>query len=380
MAVGHLINDLIQALLPAVYPLIKADFALDFWQIGIITLAGQLTASLLQPLVGHYFDERPEPRSLAFGMTLSLVALLWIATAGRFASVVAAAALLGVGSAIFHPESSRIARLASGGRHGLAQSLFQTGGNAGSALGPLAAALIVAPAGRHAIAWFAVIAAAGATLLWRVGAWYARTGKATPASASRGSMPHHGLTPRHVNRALAVLVVLLFSKFVYLASLTNYFTFFLIDRFGVSVQRAQMHLFVFLAAVAVGTFAGGPIGDRIGRKRVIWVSILGVLPFSLAMPHVNLFWTGVLSVLIGLIISSAFSAILVYAQDLVPGRVGLIAGLFFGLAFGIGGLGAAALGYVADHAGLRTVYALCAWLPALGLFTALLPNVKHGVR
>jgi FSR family fosmidomycin resistance protein-like MFS transporter len=357
--------------------MLKADFALDFWQIGLITLAGQVTASLLQPVVGHVLDRRPQPYSLAVGMGISLIALVWIATAGHFATIVAASALLGVGSAIFHPESSRIARLASGGRHGFAQSVFQTGGNAGSALGPLLASLVIVPRGRLAMAWFSVVALVGVTMLWRVGSWYRDHVAAAAARPRSAGQTHHTLSPRQVQVSMAILVALLFSKFIYLTSLTNYFTFFLIERFGASIQTAQLHLFAFLAAVTVGTFAGGSVGDRIGRKQVIWISILGVLPFSVLLPHVNLFWTGVLSVAIGLIISSAFSAVVVYAQELVPGRVGLVSGLFFGLAFGIGGIGAALLGRLADITGLVTVFHICAWLPALGLLTAWLPDIRH---
>ncbi len=346
VSAGHLVNDLLQSLLPAIYPILKTEFSLDFWQIGQITLANQLTASILQPLVGHYMDRRPKPYSLAFGMTLSLTGLTLLATAGRFGELVLGAALVGVGSSVFHPESSRVARLASGGRHGLAQSLFQTGGNAGSALGPLLATFIVLPHGRSSLTWFTAVAVLGIVMLWRVGAWYAASGAAAPRTAH--AVPASPLPARQVRRALAVLVALVFSKFIYLASLTNYYMFFLMHRFQISVRSAQLHLFVFLAAVAVGTFAGGPIGDRIGRKKVIWVSILGVLPFTLALPSANLFWTGALSVVIGLVLSSAFAAILVFAQELVPGRVGLVAGLFFGFAFGVGGIGAAALGKLAD--------------------------------
>lgn len=376
---GHLIHDLLQALLPAIYPMLKIDFALDFWQIGLITLANQATAAVLQPVVGHYLDERPRPFSLTVALGFTLVGLVLLATGGRFASLVASAALIGVGASIFHPESSRIARVASGGRHGLAQSLFQTGGNAGSALGPLLAALVVLPYGRSTIAWFSLIALGGMAMLWKVGAWYQRTGAAVPR-AGLARPTHASLSPRQVNISLAILVALVFSKFIYLTSLTNYYTFFLIQRFGVSVQSSQIHLFAFLSAVTVGTFAGGPIGDRVGRKVVIWVSILGVLPFSLLLPFVNLFWTGVLTVVIGLILSSAFSAILVYAQELVPGRVGLVAGLFFGLAFGVGGIGAAALGRLADVTSLQTVYRLCAVLPAIGLLTAWLPDTDRAHR
>lgn len=375
VAAAHLINDLLQSLLPAIYPLLKDDFVLDFRQIGLITLANQLTASLLQPAVGHVFDRQPRPYSLAVGMGITLVGLVLLAFAPRYELLVLSAALIGVGSSVFHPEASRVARAASGGRHGLAQSLFQTGGNGGSAIGPLLATFIVLPFGRTSIAWFAVVALAGIVLLWRVGRWYGRTSAIVSATAPEAPLaPRHHLTPRQIRVALTILVTLVISKMVYLSSMTNFFMFFLMERFDVSVRSAQLHLFAFLAAVALGTFAGGPIGDRIGRKAVIWVSILGVLPFTLLLPYANLFWTGVLSVVIGLILSSAFSAILVYAQELVPGRVGLIAGLFFGFAFGVGGLAAAGLGWFADVAGLGTVYRLCALLPALGLLTAWLPR------
>jgi len=373
VSVGHLLNDLIQSLLPAVYPLLKIEFGLDFWHIGLITLTNQLTASLLQPLVGHLTDRRPKPYSLAAGMTATLLGLLLLSAAPRFALLVLAAALIGIGSAVFHPESSRVARLASGGRHGFAQSLFQTGGNAGSSLGPLLAAFVVAPHGRYYVAWFALVALAAIALLWRVGRWYAHTGMRRAAAVQQA---HHGLPERDVRRGVAILLVLVFSKYVYLASLTSYFTFFLIHKFGVSVQSAQLHLFGFLAGVAAGTFAGGPIGDRIGRKAVIWASILGVLPFALVLPFANLFWTSVLSVVIGLVLASAFSAILVYGQELLPGRVGLVSGLFFGFAFGVGGIAAAALGWLADVTSIETVYTICAFLPALGIFTAWLPDAR----
>lgn len=380
MAAGHLINDLLQSLLPAIYPILKDDFALDFRQIGLITFANQVTASLLQPVVGHVFDRRPRPHSLAIGMCLTLVGLVLLAFGPRYGVIVLAAALVGVGSSVFHPEASRVARLASGGQHGLAQSLFQTGGNGGSALGPLLTTFIVLPFGRTSVGWFAVVALVGILLLWRVGQWYARrvlAAPATPAPTARRLPPAPGFTPRQVRSAMTVLVVLVVSKAVYLASMTNFFMFFLIERFDVSVRAAQLHLFAFLAAVAVGTFAGGPIGDRVGRKAVIWVSIVGVLPFTLLLPYVNLFWTTTLTIIIGLILSSAFSAILVYAQELTPGRVGLVAGLFFGLSFGIAGLAAAGLGWLADVTGLATVFRICAFLPALGLLTALLPSERH---
>lgn len=372
-----------QALLPAIYPLLKTEFHLDFWQIGMITLSNQVTASLLQPFVGHYTDRRPQPYSLAAGMTCTLGGILLLAVADRFALILAAAALVGIGSSVFHPESSRIARLASGGRHGFAQSLFQTGGNAGSALGPLLAAFIVVPRGQRSLAWFSIAAVTGIAVLARVGRWYAsiRAGAQTQVNAAAPRAGEGtGLAPQEVRRALLILGALVFSKFVYMTSLTSYYTFYLIERFHVSVTSAQLHLFVFLAAVAAGTFLGGPIGDRFGRKRVIWGSILGVLPFSLALPYASLAWTGVLTVAIGLVISSAFSAILVYGQELVPGRVGLVAGLFFGLAFGIGGLSAAGLGHLADATNIEVVYRVTAFLPAIGLLTAWLPDTPRGRR
>ena len=375
VSVSHLLNDLMQSLLPAVYPMFKAQFGLDFWDIGLIALANQLTASLLQPVVGHYTDRRPQPYSLAIGMTATMSGLLLLSVASRFSLVISAAALIGIGSAVFHPESSRVARAASGGRHGFAQSFFQTGGNAGSSLGPLLAAFIVAPRGQASIAWFSIFAIVGIAILWRVGVWYSHTGMTRAAATVKEAGP--GLPRREVRRGMAILMILVFSKYVYLASLTSYFTFFLIHKFQISVQAAQLYLFGFLAGVAAGTFAGGPIGDRLGRKVVIWVSILGVLPFTLALPYVNLFWTAVLSIVIGLVLASAFSAILVYAQELAPRRVGLVSGLFFGFAFGIAGLAAAALGRLADATSIDVVYRVCAFLPALGLLAALLPNTRR---
>jgi FSR family fosmidomycin resistance protein-like MFS transporter len=381
----HLLNDMMQSLLPSIYPMLKTTFGLDFWQIGLITLTNQLTASVLQPLVGLYTDRHPKPYSLAFGMSFTLGGLLLLSGANHFGVLLMAAGLVGIGSAIFHPESSRMARLASGGRHGFAQSLFQTGGNAGSSLGPLLAAFIVLPHGQGSIAWFSVFALLGIGVLWNVGVWYKRTalspakdGRKASASAAAHDSGRGALTRQQVWLALAVLMALTFSKYIYLASLSSYYTFFLIHKFGVSVQSAQLHLFAFLGAVAVGTFVGGPIGDRFGRKYVIWGSILGVLPFSLILPYASLFWTGILSVIIGVILASAFSAILVFAQELVPGKVGLIAGLFFGFAFGIGGIGAAALGKLADVTSIEFVYRLCAFLPAIGLLTAFLPDLRAG--
>ena len=375
LSVCHLLNDMVQSLLPSIYPILKGALRLDFGHIGLITLVNQLTASLLQPVVGSYTDRRPLPQSLAIGMSFTLAGLVLLAVSVHFGTVLVAAALIGIGSSVFHPESSRIARLASGGQHGLAQSLFQVGGNAGSAIGPLLAALIVLPRGQRSLLWFAVAPIVAIALLRRVGVWYAgRASRPRPPHAAHA--PHHHLTRAQVKRALATLLVLVFSKYVYLASLSTYYTFYLIETFGVSVRSAQLHLFVFLGSVAAGTILGGPVGDRYGRKYVIWGSILGVLPFSVALPYANLAMTGVLSAVIGLILASAFSAILVYAQELVPGKVGLISGLFFGLAFGIGGLGAAALGALADATSIRLVYHVCAWLPALGLLTAWLPDLE----
>jgi MFS transporter, FSR family, fosmidomycin resistance protein len=372
----HLLNDMMQALLPAMYPMLKSAFALDFAQIGLITLTFQLTASLLQPLIGLYTDHHPRPYSLMMGMGFTLVGLLCLSAARSYPGLLLSAGLVGLGSAVFHPESSRVARMASGGRHGFAQSLFQVGGNTGSAIGPLVAAFIVLPRGQQSVAWFSVAALLAIAVLWNVGRWYKRhrgTVAALRAGAGRG---HPTLSSAQVRLALAVLIVLIFSKYIYLTSITSYYTFYLIHHFGIGVRSAQLHLFAFLGAVAAGTIVGGPVGDRFGRKLVIWCSILGVLPFTLALPHVDLFWTGALSVIIGFILASAFSAILVYAQELVPGKVGMISGLFFGFAFGIAGIGAAALGELADHTSIEFVYGLCAYLPVLGLLTAWLPDVE----
>jgi MFS transporter, FSR family, fosmidomycin resistance protein len=373
ISVCHLLNDMMQSLLPAIFPILKSSFGLDFAQIGLIALANQLTASLLQPVVGFYTDRRPRPYSLVAGMSFTLAGLMLLAMTDTFVLLLLAAALVGVGSSVFHPESSRVARLASGGQHGFAQSFFQTGGNVGSSIGPLLAAFVVLPRGQGSIAWFSLAALVAMAILWQVGRWYAHQ---TVATAKRSGTVSHSLTRRQVWLALGVLLALVFSKYVYLSSLGSYFTFFLIHKFELSVRSAQLHLFAFLGAVAVGTFVGGPVGDRIGRKYVIWGSIFGVLPFSLALPYANLFWTGVLSVLIGLILASAFSAILVYAQELVPGRIGLVSGLFFGFAFGIGGLGAAALGELADRTSIDVVYHVCSFLPVIGLLAALLPDIQ----
>lgn len=373
---SHLLNDLIQSLLPAIYPMLKGSFGLTFAQIGLITLAFQLTASLLQPLVGLYTDRRPKPFSLAAGMGLTLLGLLLLSVAPSFPALLLAAALVGMGSSVFHPEASRVARMASGGRHGLAQSVFQVGGNAGSALGPLLAAFVVLPGGQGSVAWFSLAALLAMAVLWQVGGWYRRHGaRAKPRHAHADGLP--ALSRGKVAASLGILAALVFSKFFYTACLGSYFTFYLIETFGIPVESAQMHLFAFLAAVAVGTLAGGPIGDRVGRKKVIWFSILGVLPFTLLLPRASLFWVWPLSVAIGLILASAFSAILVYAQDLLPGNVGAVAGLFFGLAFGMGGIGAAALGWLADLTSIRFVYELCAFLPLIGLLTAFLPDLRQ---
>jgi MFS transporter, FSR family, fosmidomycin resistance protein len=372
----HFLNDMIQSVIPAIYPILKTSFRLSFSQIGLITLTGQLTASVLQPVVGFYTDRRPQPFSLPVGMGFTLAGLLLLSTAASFHILLVAVAVVGVGSAVLHPESSRVARVASGGQHGLAQSVFQVGGNAGGALGPLLAAFFILPRGQGSIAWFAIAALVAMVLLTTVGAWYRHTGSALHKSASRGPATHRAQPPRKVALALGILLALIFSKYFYLASLTSYYTFYLINRFHVSVQNAQIHLFVFLGAVVAGTLIGGPVGDRIGRKAVIWGSILGVLPFTLLLPHVDLFWTGVLTVVIGLVLASAFSAILVYAQELIPGKVGTISGLFFGLAFGMGGIGAALLGRLADRTSIVYVYQVCAFLPAIGLLAGLLPSLE----
>jgi MFS transporter, FSR family, fosmidomycin resistance protein len=373
LSVTHLLNDTVQSLLPAVYPILKTSFRLSFSQIGLITLAFQLTGSLLQPFIGLYTDKNPKPYSLPFGMSVTLCGLLLLAFAGHFHTVLIAAALIGVGSSVFHPESSRVARLASGGQHGLAQSLFQVGGNTGAAIGPLLAALFIVPFGQHAIAWLALLPLLAIFLLYNVSRWYAAKIASTPKRV-KAVAAGHGLTRKHVAASLAILLALMFSKFVYLASFTSYYTFFLIQKFHVPVQTAQICLFVFLGASALGTFLGGPIGDRIGRRYVIWVSILGILPFTLALPYANLPVTITLSFIIGFVLSSAFAAIVVYAQELMPERVGAVAGLFFGLAFGIAGLGAALLGVLADATSITFVYHLTAFLPIIGVLAYFLPR------
>jgi FSR family fosmidomycin resistance protein-like MFS transporter len=377
LSVSHLINDTLQSLLPAIYPLLKASYHLSFTQIGLITLTYQVVGSLLQPMVGFYTDRRPQPYALAVGMGATLTGLVLLSQASGFPALCLAAATVGLGSSVFHPEASRVARMASGGRHGFAQSLFQVGGNFGTSLGPLLAAAIIIPRGQAHILWFTVLAFAGILLLVRVGGWYRRNlGRLQPRPPVAGEAAPARLPRGQVGRALAVLIVLIFSKYFYLISLTNYYTFYLIDKFHVSVQASQLGLFVFLFAVAAGTIIGGPVGDRIGRKRVIWISILGVAPFSLLLPHVGLAGTVLLTVFIGVILASAFSAIIVYAQELVPGNVGLMAGLFFGLAFGAAGIGSALLGRLADHTSIGHVFQVSAFFPLLGLLTAFLPEVE----
>lgn len=372
----HLLNDLVQSLIPALYPIIKDTFRLDFGQLGLISLTYQLTASLLQPVIGFYTDRRPMPYSLPIGMTFTLGGLILLSVAHTYPMLLVSSALVGLGSAVFHPESSRVARMASGGRHGLAQSVFQVGGNLGSSLGPLLAAFIVVPRGQSSIAWFSIAALLGIVILINVGTWYKGHSAARAHTQAKHFTVQPTLSRKRIAVALAILIALIFSKYFYLASLGSYYTFYLIHKFHVSVQSAQIHLFVFLGAVAAGTIIGGPIGDRIGRKYVIWGSILGVLPFTLVLPYADLFWTGILVVPIGLILASAFSAILVYAQELVPGRVGLISGLFFGFAFGMGGIGAALLGQLADRTNIEFVYHVCSYLPAIGLLTGFLPDLE----
>jgi FSR family fosmidomycin resistance protein-like MFS transporter len=371
----HLLNDMMQSLIPAIYPILKDNFQLDFTQIGLITFVMQLTGALFQPVVGFYTDKHPKAYVLAMGMGFTLLGMLFLSRAGSFSMVLVATGLVGLGSSIFHPESSRMARAASGGRHGFAQSFFQVGGNFGSALGPLLAAFIVLRNGQSSIAWFSVAALVSMAFLFRVGTWYKASG-AMHAARRAHQTRHDAVSQRQVVLAVLILLALLFSKFVYLASLGSYYTFYLIHRFGLSVQSAQIHLFVFLGAVAAGTIVGGPIADRIGRRQVILASILGVLPFTLALPYANLFWTRILTVIIGVVLASAFSVIVVYAQELMPGRVGMIAGLFFGVAFGVSGIGAAVLGALADRTDIYYVYRLCSYLPAIGVLAFWLPHVE----
>jgi MFS transporter, FSR family, fosmidomycin resistance protein len=371
----HLLNDMIQSLLPAIYPILKTSFHLNFAQLGLMTLTFQMTASLLQPFVGYYTDIRPKPYSLPVGMGLTLMGLLLLSLASNFPMLLVAGALVGTGSAVFHPESSRVARMASGGQPGLAQSVFQVGGNAGTSMGPLLAAFVVLPHGQSSIAWFSLVALLGITVLTQVGHWYKNnTWRAPKPNVHR--VGQVVVSSRTVVVSITILIALIFSKYFYLVSLGSYYTFYLMNKFHVSVRSAQIHLFIFLGAVAVGTILGGPVGDRVGRKYVIWWSILGILPFTLALPYANLFWTRVLSVVIGVVLASAFPAILVYAQDLVAGKVGMISGLFFGLAFGMAGIGAALLGELADLTSINFVYHICSFLPAIGILTWFLPNLE----
>jgi len=377
----HLLNDTIQSLIPSIYPIVKSGFNLNFTQVGLITLTFQTAASLLQPVVGMYTDKRPQPFSLAMGMGLSLIGLLLLATANTYGLILVSVALIGIGSSIFHPEASKVAYMAGGNRRGLAQSIFQVGGNAGSSIGSLLAALIIEPYGRKNILWFSVLAILAIAVLIQVGKWYSQNmhrlhKKEIVTDKRNGTV----ISKKTVVWSVIILLILIFSKYFYLASITSYYTFYLIDKFGVSIQSSQYYLFVFLFAVAAGTLLGGPLGDRFGRKYVIWFSILGAAPFTLLLPYANLFWTSVLSVIIGIIIASAFSAILVYAQELLPGKVGTISGLFFGFAFGMGGIGSALLGMLVDQTSIEYVYRLCAFLPLIGLITGFLPNIGGNLQ
>ena len=373
---SHLLNDSIQSLIPSIYPLVKKSFSLSFAQIGLITFTFQLAASLLQPFVGFYTDKNPKPFSLAIGMSFTLMGLIFLSFANSFPATLVSVGLIGIGSSIFHPEASKVAYMASGGKRGLAQSIFQVGGNAGSALGPLLAAAVIVPYGRQHILYFGLLALVAIVVLITIGKWYKNNThliKSKIVNLNIENIPV--FSKKKIAFSVAILLFLIFSKYFYLASMTSYYTFYLINKFGVSVQNSQIHLFIFLAAVAAGTFIGGPLGDRFGRKYVIWFSILGVAPFTLLLPHVNLFWTSILSVVIGFVLSSAFSAILVYAQELMPGKIGTVSGLFFGFAFGMGGIGSAVLGILADHTSIIYVYKLCAFLPLIGLITGFLPNI-----
>lgn len=378
IAFTHFINDLLQAVIPSVYPMIKTSFNLSFAQIGMITFTFQLMASLLQPFIGIYTDRRPQPYSLAIGMGFTLAGLILLSQSSGYYAILIAVGCVGIGSSIFHPESSRVAYLASGGKRGLAQSIFQLGGNAGSAAGPLLVALIVIPYGRGNIIWFTLVAVLGILILFKIAAWYkGQVALRAAGKTANIAEDRHHLSKQKVTSAVVILLLLIFSKYFYLVSMTNYFTFYMIEHFHVSIQQSQLYLFAFLAAVATGTLMGGPLGDRFGRKYVIWFSILGAAPFTLMLPHATLFWTGVLAVITGVIIASAFSAILVYAQELIPGKVGMVSGLFFGFAFGIAGIGSALLGRLADHSGIVYVFHICAFLPLLGIITGLLPNLER---
>lgn len=376
---SHFINDMLQSLLLAIYPILKGGFNLSFAQIGLVTFTYQVTASLLQPIVGSYTDKHPKPYSLVFGMTSTMTGILLLAFAQNYTMLLVAALFMGTGSSIFHPESSRVARLASGGKHGLAQSIFQVGGNVGSAIGPLLAAIFIVPHGQNSTAWFALAALTGITVLWKIGGWYKNQQRMMAAKPKAPVQPN-ALSQRQVMMAVTVLMFLVFSKYFYLTSLTSYYTFYLMDKFHLSIQSAQVYLFIFLGAVAAGTILGGPIGDRIGRKQVIWFSILGIAPFTLALPYVDLMWTSILSVVIGFTLASAFPAIVVFAQEVMPNKVGMVSGLFFGFAFGMGGIGAAVLGQFADMYGIGYVYHLCAFLPLLGLLAIFLPNMHHDAK
>jgi MFS transporter, FSR family, fosmidomycin resistance protein len=374
---SHLLNDTIQSLIPSIYPLVKNSFHLNFSQVGLITLTFQMAASLFQPVIGFYTDKKPQPFSLAIGMSFTLIGLVLLSQASSYYFLLVAVALIGIGSSVFHPEASKVAYMAAGPRRGLAQSIFQVGGNVGSSLGPLLAAMIIVPYGQSHIIWFSLVALLAIVVLLSVGRWYKVNSHRIKSKAKNAGLSTHPVFSKtKVGLSIAILLVLIFSKYFYLASMTSYYTFYLMHKFHVSVQTSQYHLFIFLAAVAAGTIIGGPLGDRFGRKYVIWFSILGVAPFTLLLPHVNLFWTGVLSVFIGVILASAFSAILVYAQELLPGKIGMISGLFFGFAFGMGGLGSALLGALADHTSIEYVYKVCAFLPLIGLLTGFLPNIR----
>lgn len=376
LSVSHLLNDTIQSLIPAIYPIIKLNYHLTFSQIGLITLTFQMAASLLQPFVGSYTDKKPQPYSLAIGMSFTLIGLVTLSMSAHFYTMLVSVCMIGIGSSIFHPEASRMAHAASGGKRGLAQSVFQLGGNAGSSFGPLLAAWIIVPYGQFSLIWFSFIALLAIVILSYVGNWYKNFVLARIKSKSHAEVVPNQFSRKKVIFAISILLLLIFSKYFYMASLTNYFTFYLIDKFHVSIQTSQIYLFVFLFSVAAGTLLGGPIGDRFGRKYVIWVSILGTAPFAMLLPHANLFWVGILIVPIGVILASAFSAILVYAQELIPGKVGLVAGLFFGFAFGMGGIGSALLGNLADKTSIEYVFKVCAFLPLIGLITGFLPNIE----
>ncbi|SHF17317.1 MFS transporter [Flavisolibacter ginsengisoli] len=374
---SHLLNDTIQSLIPSIYPLVKASFHLSFSQVGLITLTFQLAASLLQPFVGYYTDKRPQPFSLATGMGFTLAGLILLSFAPSFHWLLLSVAMIGIGSSVFHPEASKVAYMASGGRRGLAQSIFQVGGNAGSSMGPLLAALVVVRYGQSHIAWFSILALTAIVVLIRIGKWYQQNiHRIRPKSKGTVINFHPEIPRRTVGISIAILLVLIFSKYFYLACMSSYFTFFLIDKFKLSIQSSQVHLFLFLFSTAAGTFLGGPLGDRFGRKYVIWFSILGVAPFTILLPFMDLFWTTVFSICIGFILSSAFSAILVYAQELLPGKIGMVSGLFFGFAFGMGGLGSAVLGALADHTSIHYIFQLCGFLPLIGLLTSFLPDLK----